>query len=245
MTLLNDHQGSILVKLATTKQEKEQAYQLRYEIFSKKDIFSIPETNHSTHMESDIYDTTCEHLIALDKSTGLVVGTLRFQTAHTAVNAHGFFADNEYDTQALRTSKKTIIEIGRLCINEHYKAHNIFLLFWKSLTTFINTHFTAPVYIIGLCSVPYTNHHEISTIHYLLQSKSTFNDFAMDAFPERRFLINPRGISTEDAHHLTLPKLLRVYLSAGAQLLGMPAQDTREGNILAVTFPLLSRFQAR
>lgn len=245
MTILYDPQGEILIKLATTTQEKAQAFQLRYAIFSKKNIFDIPELNHQEQMEFDKYDSTCEHLIALEKSTNLVVGTLRFQTAHTAISTHGFFADNEYDTTELRKFKKPTIEVGRLCISEHFKTHNIFLLFWKALSNYIHHHFTVPVHIVGLCSIPYTNHHAISKIHHLLHSRSAFNGFTMSALPEHQFMTSPAEDLSEDLGQQSLPKLLRIYLSAGAQLLGSPAQDTQGDSILAITFPLLSLFQAR
>ena len=66
--------GNILVKLASTPEEYNQVYKLRYQELL---LEYNKEKEFETEIDKDEYDEVCDHLIAIDTNLNQVVGTYK------------------------------------------------------------------------------------------------------------------------------------------------------------------------
>ncbi|EKS6645713.1 GNAT family N-acetyltransferase [Enterobacter hormaechei] len=236
--LTNEHK--LIAKVATSEYEIHQAMKLRYHVFSRKNIFPFSKENNDSKVDMDFLDRHCQHIVVIEKTTNKVIGTARFLEKKTALKNNIFLTNDGFDNTELMQVKDEFIEIGRVCVDEDYQSGNAFFLIKKEFNNFIRKHyFERKLFVIGMYSIEYSNDRELSGIYHYLKEKSNFSYFNVNAAETRGYKVMAKSQSVQITSDKQLPKLLRVYLSMGAKLLGTPCTDTVCNNILSISLPIV------
>src|SRR6266576_3186943 len=89
-----------VVRFARGVEELDAALKLRFEVFNLE-LDEGLNSSFQTGRDRDVFDATCHHLIAMEKSSGKVVGTYRLRTMEMAGSAAKFYSSAEFDLNQL------------------------------------------------------------------------------------------------------------------------------------------------
>ena len=117
----------LVVTLASTQAEIEDAQRLRYEIFAKEMGAKISSING---LDIDKYDEHCQHLIVKDEDNGCVVGCYRLLTIDGARKVGGWYSAGEFDLSRIEHVLERTVELGRACVHKDYRNGGVVLLLW-------------------------------------------------------------------------------------------------------------------
>ena len=67
-------------------------------------------------LERDRFDPFFDHMLAIDDSTGEIVGVYRLLPGERAVELGQFYSEDEYDLTVLKNSGRKLLELGRSCL---------------------------------------------------------------------------------------------------------------------------------
>ncbi len=222
--------AKLMVKLANRAQEIEQAMQLRYQIFveEEKNLRLMNEQK----IESDVYDTYCDHLIVKDLESDQVIGTYRLLPGDRACEGIGFYSETEFDLSALSELKKQSLELGRSCIAPAYRGGRAIQLLWEGIAGYISErNFT---HLIGCASVHISTIEELNEIYTMLRQKQVLTDrFGIKPLDSHRIsgLTQIDLASNEKEMFRKLPPLMKGYQWLGAEIGGDPAYDELFGSV--------------
>src|SRR5258707_4897842 len=79
-----------VVRFARSVEEIDAALKLRFEVFNLELEEGLA-SSFRTGRDRDEFDATCQHLIAIDKNNGKVIGTYRLRTMEMACSAEAFY----------------------------------------------------------------------------------------------------------------------------------------------------------
>jgi putative hemolysin len=217
-------EGRYVVRFARTPEEIDAALRLRFEVFNLE-LKEGLESSYLTERDEDDFDHTSHHLLVIEKDTNEVVGTYRLRTYEMARRRHGFYTEQEFDLQNLpREVMEQSIEIGRACIDRHFRNTKVLFLLWKGLAMY--TLFAKKRYLFGCCSLFSQD---------CTDGRKAFRMFERDgAMLQERYRVEPReACACKDKDFLTpdteedieLPRLFRTYLRIGARVCGEPVID--------------------
>ena len=71
-------------------------YRLRFVVFNLE-LHEGLESAYLDGLDTDVYDSVCDHLMVEDVATGHVVGTYRMQAGGTAQQNFGYYSEQEFD----------------------------------------------------------------------------------------------------------------------------------------------------
>lgn len=210
-----------LVRFAQNIAEVEAALKLRFEIFNLE-LGEGLDSSFLTGRDRDQFDSTCNHLVVIEKARGEIVGTYRVLTIEMARSASGFYSAGEFDLQSLPYEVlKQSVELGRACIAREHRDRQVLLLLWKALARC--TVEQQKRYLFGCCSL---NSQEPREAQKLLEQLSS------QGHMHPAFWVNPNpglecGLVTDGPwpYAVKLPRLFKTYLSIGAKVCGPPAID--------------------
>lgn len=203
------------MQLATNRQELEQAFRLRFQIFNLELNEGLDEA-YVDGIDRDCFDDVCEHLVVVDESKGDVVGTYRMQTGRAAASAYGYYSEQEFDFSPYEPVRDQILELGRACVHRDHRNLEVLSLLWKGIGRFAAA--SGCRYLLGCSSL---------TSQDPAQGWSAYEKLS-------GFLVEPefRTLPKHDfqmpkcaANEVKVPKLLRTYLALGAKICGPPAID--------------------
>jgi putative hemolysin len=216
-------EGKYVARFASTNEEIDAALRLRFEVFNLE-LNEGLESSYITERDEDEFDSTCHHLIVVEKETNNVVGTYRLRTGEMANIAHGFYTETEFDLSLLPTEViKDAVEIGRACIERNHRNARVLFLLWKGLAMYLTE--TKKRYMFGCCSLMSQD---------CTESKRALRQLKRDGHLHETLRVTPRPECTcrpEDFHspdtdqELELPRLFGTYLRIGAKICGEPAID--------------------
>jgi len=214
-----------IIKLAQTKKEKEEAYQLRYEVFLNELGQGI-QPLCAQKIETDIYDRWCDHLIVVDKSNNMTVGTYRLLPGRNAYTGAGFYSEKIFDIDKIKGLGKDIAEVGRSCVHKDYREGLIISLLWKGIADYIKTNNTR--YLFGSVRLYTTDPGEITEIFGMIKEKY-YSAQHLRVVPKKESVfegLNPQPEAASGKEtFLKLPALLKGYLRLGMKVCGEPAWD--------------------
>ncbi len=206
--------GAQTIKLASTDEEKEQAFRLRFRVFNEELKEGLPE-NEKTGMDTDSFDQFCDHLLVLEGSN--VVGTYRVLPGPNRPK-EGFYTQTEFDISKLNLDMNLMVELGRACIDPvHRKRSTLMSLFW-GLHQYAN--FRGSRYFMGCGSLPLMSNDDAEATFKELVGKGQVDlncgvaPLAANQFKGDASKGNPQ-----------IPPLVAMYLEFGAKILGRPAYD--------------------
>ena len=220
-TLASDKNYS--VHLAKNSKEIRAALRLRHEVFS----LELDAVKGTSRIEFDAYDFRSEHLVAIDKSRGEIIGTYRINSTENVDDISTLYSSGEFEIENLPAEViLNGLEIGRACISTKHRGSRALLLIWKALAKYLiaqNKRF-----FFGCCSI-FTSEPSIgATVYRQLGASGSIHP---------TITVRPRlhGIDISDLRGSTsdckLPGLFESYLKLGAKVCGPPMYDEAFGSI--------------
>jgi len=206
----------------------EAAQRLRYQVFNEEMGHGI-DSNVATGIDVDEFDEQMTHIIILCKKTQKVVGTYRIQTDDTVRKYGRFYSANEYDLTALETLKQDgLLELGRACVDMEYRTSYALMALWKAIVFYARTFNKR--WMFGCCSISTQDPVEAWHSYYYLKQNNLIDPNLLVAPVGDYICPEPEGLDPR-SENTKIPKLFRVYLRLGAQVISYPAIDREFGTI--------------
>jgi putative hemolysin len=219
---------SYVARLARNVEEVRRAQRLRFEIFNLELNEGLAES-HFSGLDTDPFDSICDHLIVEQVETGDVVGTYRLQTGERAAANIGYYSEREFDFAPYEPFRREMIELGRACVRADHRNFNLLHLLWRGIATYAKEHGSR--FLVGCSSLTSQDPLEgMSMYHELRERFVARPDFRTEPQPEFRCELSHARDSLETKNQASA-KLLRAYLAIGAKICGPPALDREFGTI--------------
>ncbi len=216
-TIEND---GFIVKTAENIEDLNGALKLRHQVFLEEGL----NKSHETGLEFDAFDLKADHLLIIDKSKNLVVGTYRLiQSSFSDL----FYSQSEFQLEKFLAEDGTKLELGRACTHIDYRSGRTVDLLWQGLSRYINM--TKTRFLFGCSSVQSTDPEFIFSITRSLFEKEDLS-FSYEIKPTEKYEFKNAQLHFDHAQVQpgvirALPPLLRSYLHAGSKVHGFPALD--------------------
>jgi putative hemolysin len=209
--------SKLTVSLASTPEEIREVQRLRYKVFIE--AFSLSALANPDGLDSDEFDSYCDHLIVRDTKTLRVVGTYRVMSPHAARRMGRYYSEQEFDLGRLDNLRSSIAEAGRACIHPDYRSGSVIMLLWAGLAAYMRRERCE--YLMGCVSVSLADGgHNAAALYHAL-SEENFAPAEYRVTPHTPFPVYER----EAGHVPNMPPLLKGYLRSGAWVCGEPAWD--------------------
>lgn len=223
MSLVNSSQ--LEIRLAKDQEEIFESQRLRYKVFVDEFGAKVSVKNKNKSIESDKFDSYCDHLILIDKSVRnlvgkpLIVGTLRLLNSTNANKFDGFYSAAEYNLDKMLELKKNLLEIGRACVDKNYRGHLALHLLWLGLGKYVVERNIAVIF--GVASFNGNDPTHFSSALSLLNHK-----YGASKMLEFKALapnsVDMNMISVEELDYRKamsqMPSLIKAYLRMGARV---------------------------
>jgi putative hemolysin len=227
-------QGVYSVKLVTDAHEFREALRLRYRVFNVELKEGLA-ASHSTGHDFDEFDAVVDHIIVKCVVSDSVIGTYRLQTGLSAARNIGYYSEREFDFTPYEAVRPEILELGRACIDQHHRNTPVLTLLWRAIAQYALLRGCR--YLIGCSSLTSQDPVVGSRVHAQLTNFMTPAE--MQTVPQEPYAFELcDGATSEQAK---IPRLLRAYLAAGAQICGPPAMDREFRSIDFLTLLDLGR----
>lgn len=214
------------MKFATTREELDGLYKLRYEDL----VLEYNKTPDATNDVSE-YDKYAKHLIVKEIATGEICGYYRMITSEAAVGANKFVCEEEFNIDTLKAMGDKICEFSRAVIKKEYRGGMVLLLLWK----FILNHMldNGYRYLVGDASFFGTDRDAYKEeISYLINNyccDPAYNIVSRDTLPPMQ-LVDTSALNGRELLR-RLPPLIRGYIAVGAKIAPQPFTDTEFGSV--------------
>ncbi len=209
--------GSLTLSLARDRHEVREAQRLRYKVFVEE--LGARLNCREAGIDSDLYDSWCEHLIVRDAASGRVVGTYRLLSGAKARELGGFYSDDEFDLTRLDLLRDQIVEVGRTCVHQRYRTGAVISLLWRGVLQYAALR--GYRYLMGCASIGMTDGGiTAADVHFALQNQCN-SPVEYRVFP--RLDLPLRRARPTDT--VIIPPLIKGYVRLGAYVCGQPAWD--------------------
>lgn len=230
------------VRLARTPQDVAAVQRLRFRVFNLELNAGLADS-YATGRDEDGFDRICDHLLVENLETGAVVGTYRVQSGLRAAECDGYYSELEFDFAPYEERRAQILELGRACIDLDHRSFAVLNLLWTGIAWYARTN--GARYLMG-CSSLGSNEPSIAAAAALQLSRHLIE-------PKLRTLPRPGyecPVVDASVEPVPIPKLLKTYLSFGAEICAPPAIDREFGTIDFLTSidlesPTICALQAR
>ena len=219
--------GQLEIRLAASAAEVRQAQALRYRVFYEELAAVADERLRTLGRDVDAFDTVCDHLLVLDRSTPQgrrgrgqeIVGTYRLLRQEFAERHSGFYSQREFELRPLLERKRRLrfLELGRSCVLNRYRDKRTLELLWHGVWAYV-LEYQVDV-MIGCASLEGTdpNRHAaaLSFLHHHARAPA---EWAVRAHEHLRVHMNCLPAEELDAKKAVreLPPLVKGYLRLGA-----------------------------
>ncbi|HVH50436.1 MAG TPA: GNAT family N-acyltransferase [Candidatus Bathyarchaeia archaeon] len=217
------------LRFAASCEDRAAAFRLRFLVFNLE-LGKGLESAYRDGLDTDQFDSTCDHLIVEHRATGQVVGTYRVQTGKTAARGLGFYSAREFDLSPYESLRGQLVELGRAAIHKDHRSFEVLTLLWRGIALYATER--GGRYLIGCCSLTSQNQAEAVALYRSLDKFLVGPEMRTSPHVNFGFSID---VDTEGANARS-PKLLRAYLSIGAEICGPPAIDREFKTIDFLTF---------
>lgn len=224
------------VKLATDAQEFRAALRLRYEVFNVE-LREGLQSSHSTGYDFDPFDAVADHIIVRCAYSRRVLGTYRLQTGITAARNLGYYSEQEFDCTPFAPMRAQVLELGRACIHQDHRNTQVLMLLWKAIVQYGIQRGCR--YLIGCSSLSSQDPAAGAAVYARL--KKFLSAPELQTTPQPKYVCGLNSEAAAESEEAKVPKLLRAYLTVGAQICGPPALDAQFGTIDFLTLLDLAR----
>lgn len=205
-------------RLARTAEEIRAAQALRFEVFNLELNEGLA-ASHATGLDADPFDAVCDHLLVEHLPSKQIVGTYRLQTGSNAAAHLGYYCAQEFNFSVYEPLRSQVIELGRACVHKQHRNLVVLGLLWKGIADYAKQR--GGRFLMGCSSI---------TSQEATVGASAYADLCRKhlVIPEWRTTPLPAyecSLSQMAAEPVSIPKLLRAYLTLGAKICGPPALD--------------------
>src|SRR5713101_2539649 len=211
--------GVYRLRFAESLQDLGAAYRLRFLVFNLE-LGEGLETAYEHGYDTDEFDPVCDHLIVEHCRTHQVVGTYRLQTGTSAARNLGYYSAREFDFTPYESLRSSIVELGRASIHREHRSFQVLSLLWRGIAAYAKGRQTR--YLIGCSSLTSQDPQVGSAMYGSLQGHLAHHKFRTTLLPDYDMPL--LQIDSTNAE-VQPPKLLRAYLSIGANICGRTALD--------------------
>jgi putative hemolysin len=134
--------GDLEVRLASGAREIQAAQALRYRVFFEEGGAAPDEESRRARRDICRFDEVCDHVLALDRGSGEVVGAYRLLRREVAERGSGFYSAGEFEVGALvaRHPGLNFMELGRSCVAEGYRSKRAIETLWRGVWAYALAH---------------------------------------------------------------------------------------------------------
>src|SRR6266704_1203072 len=211
--------GVYQLRFAESREDLEAAFRLRFLVFNLE-LNEGLESAYKTGCDSDEFDKTCDHLIVVHLPSRQVVGTYRLQTGRVAGSNLGYYSEREFDFSLYEPIRNSLVELGRASIHRDHRSFEVLTLLWRGIASYALQRNAR--YLVGCSSLTSQCPQEGSDMYCRL--KEFLAEPVLRTSPRPGFRI-PISDAIPETPRINPPRLLRAYLSIGAQICGEPAMD--------------------
>ena len=211
--------GAYQLRFAESREDLEAAFRLRFLVFNLE-LNEGLESAYETGYDTDEFDKTCDHLIVEHRPSRQVVGTYRLQTGRAAARNLGYYSAREFDFSPYEPIRDSMVELGRASIHRNYRSFEVLTLLWRGIASYALQRNAR--YLIGCSSLTSQCPQEGSDMYWRL--REFLVEPVLRTSPRPGFAI-PISAAIREMPRINPPRLLRSYLSIGAQICGEPAMD--------------------
>lgn len=229
--------GRYRLRLAEGAEDCEAACRLRFKVFNIE-LGEGLESSYQTGLDTDQFDSCCEHLLVEDKQSRKVVGTYRMQSGATAAARFGYYSEQEFSLAPYEPLRAEILELGRASIDREHRTPEVLTLLWRGIAQYATD--MGLRYLLGCSSLnsqdPVLGWKMFDQLgHYRVSPEfmtTTTEAFACPIEPLQESAQNGACTVNEEAcEPVKVPKLLKTYLAIGARIAAPPAWDREFGTI--------------
>jgi putative hemolysin len=214
------HAPDFRLRLASGADDIRAAQRLRYRVFVEELGGGGPMVDHEAGLEVDRFDAWFDHLLLLDNARSpedRVVGVYRLLRADQAAQAGQFYSEGEYDLSALRSSGRTLLELGRSCVDARYRGGPALLNLWQGLASYVVDHGIEVLF--GVASFHGTDPVALAAPLSLLHHRH----LAPPALRARSLQYQPMDLIAKEtldrrAAMVQVPPLIKAYLRLGGHV---------------------------
>ena len=210
-----------LVKIADRKDDVEQAYRLRFEVFNLE-LGEGLDNSYEKGLDIDDFDNQFLHLVLIYKKTSKVIATYRIQNYELAKLGKGFYSATRFNFDDLPMDmQKNGIETSRACVGRLYRNSSVFFLLWKGLAIIMKQ--TNMRYFFGCSSVMSTNPQDANGLVKFFQATDAYHHkINLNPMPGFECPYNDKEV---DISKVQLPILFSIYLRFSCQVCSVPCFD--------------------
>jgi len=187
-----------------------------------RNFLSRASTLISFGIDLDKFDSTCDHLIVIDKVDKKICGTYRLRaTTYT----DKFYSESEFNLDDFLKTPGVKLELGRACIDKSYRNGAVIDLLWRGIGSYAKK--CQARYLFGCSSIQTLDTTEASRIYkYFVKNGLIGSDYIVSPHAHyRRDLDYSNKVGLNDIDKFKVPPLLRTYFQGGAKVYGSPAFD--------------------
>lgn len=212
----------LVVRLAETSAEREQAYRLRYQVFCEE--AGARRLRNDSGLEIDEFDEYCDHLIVLDPERELVVGTYRLLPGHRT-GARGVYTQTEFNLGGFVQHVPQALEIGRTCVHPDYRAGQAMVMLWNAMFRYYSAGGFA--HLMGCASLSGDDLRDVQAVCAYFRNRAfTIDRYGIAPLSDYRVHdLNADAADDRSARYATLPTLIKGYLRINGEAAREPAYD--------------------
>ena len=206
------------VRLARSPEEIQAAQALRFQVFNLELDEGLAQS-YATGLDADPFDTVCDHLLVEHGPSRQIVGTYRLQTGANAATNLGYYCEQEFAFGGFEPFRTEMVELGRACVHRQHRNLFVLGLLWKGIADYARER--GGRYLVGCSSL---------TSQEPAAGASAYTELCRNHLADPTWRTRPLpshecplDAVTEEA--VSIPKLLRAYLTIGAKICGPPALD--------------------
>lgn len=211
-------------RIATSQADLLGAQRLRYRVFVEELGGDGPLVDHAARLERDDFDPVVDTLVLIDKRRSVedldhVVGVYRLLTSARAAQFGRFYCDAEYDLDPLRQSGRSLLELGRSCVDAAYRGGSGMFLLWNALAEFVLAQNIEILFGVasfhGIDAASLAQ--PLSLLHYAHLAPPDMRPRARAEGYQRMDLIAPEALDRREAM-TRMPPLIKAYLRIGGSI---------------------------
>lgn len=217
---------NFIIKTADSPEELREALRLRHDVFLEE----LLKRRKRSRLDKDKFDKRCDHLIIIEKQSGMIIGTYRLQSS---LHTKKWYTATEFHMRHIKKLPGNKLELGRACVHPNYRNGITIALLWEGITAYIEASESS--YLFGCSSIKTLDKNEMRLIyHYLKLNGHTSDEHGVK--PRGKFKVP--GLKRHLKHGQVnleslppnlmkekIPSLLASYLKVGAKVCGFPARD--------------------
>lgn len=223
------------IRIATSDTDLRGAQRLRYRVFVEELGGDGAMVDHGNRLECDEFDPVVDHLCLIDRrrdpeSLEHVVGIYRLLPGMRAKKFGRFYSEGEYDLTRLHDSGRSLLELGRSCVDRAYRGGSGMYLLWNALADYVLD--LQVELLFGVASFHGTDSEalapSLSWLHHHHLAEESLRPIARPEGYQPMNLVPEAELDRREAM-IGMPALIKAYLRLGGRV-GDGAYIDREFN---------------